>query len=85
MKSKKLRIFSIICILTLLPLPVSAADAAVTGDLDADGICGRADIDLLRQYLLTAGTLKNGKAADLDGNGCITAADLSLLKRALLK
>lgn len=55
------------------------------GDVNADGKLDSADAKALQAYLLTAGTLKNGKAADLDGNGCITAADLSLLKRALLK
>ena len=59
--------------------------SSAPGDVNADGRTDAADAAVLQKYLLTAGTLRDGKAADLDGNGIINAADLTLLKRSLLK
>lgn len=58
----------------------------VPGDIDGDGLCGIADVRLLRDYLLGQGWLTEAgaAAADLDKNGRLNAADLTLLKRLLL-
>ena len=58
----------------------------VTGDINADGICNQDDLVMMRDYLLTAGTLtaEQGAAADLNKDDIISAADLTELKRILL-
>ena len=53
-------------------------------DINMDGIWDRNDADMLRDYLVGAGTITNPLAADFDKNGKINAADLTLLKRNLL-
>lgn len=60
--------------------------APVTGDINADGICDQDDLVMMRDYLLTAGTLtaEQGTAADLSRDDIINAADFTALKRILL-
>ena len=59
----------------------------VIGDINADGICNKTDLVLLRDYLLTAGTLtpEQGKNADINQDGRLNAIDLTLLKRIMIK
>ena len=59
----------------------------VTGDINADGTCDKADLVLMQQYLLTESclTAEQGAEADLNADGRINAADMALLKRLLLK
>ena len=59
---------------------------AVTGDINADGTCDKADLALLHQFLLASGDLTETQAAaaDLNADGRINAADMTLLKRLLL-
>lgn len=59
----------------------------VIGDINADGICNKTDLVMLRDYLLTAGTLtpEQGKNADMNADGKLNAIDLTLLKRILIK
>ena len=56
------------------------------GDVDLNGKLERNDAVLLRDYLLTRGTLTAEQAAqaDLDGSGKLSGADLTLLKRLLI-
>ena len=70
--------------LTAAEIRKVSGSAAVRGDVNADGVCSRADAEMMLHYLLTAGTLTDPQAGDLDGNGRITAADLSALRQILL-
>ena len=60
--------------------------AHIVGDLNADGVCDGMDLVMMRDYLITVGTLTAEQAAiaDLNSDGKITAADLTLLKRILV-
>ena len=72
---------------------VTAADqpeaetAAVTGDLNADGVFSAADLVLLQKYLLgeTALTAAQAKAADLQADDSINGFDLAVLRQLLTK
>ena len=67
---------------------VTAKQAApVIGDINADGVCDKTDLVMLRDYLLTVGTLtpEQGAIADLNADGKLNAVDLTLLKRILIK
>lgn len=57
------------------------------GDINADGVCDKTDLVMLRDYLLTVGTLtpEQGAIADLNADGKLNAVDLTLLKRILIK
>ena len=59
----------------------------VTGDINADGVCDKADVMLLQQFLLTSGdlTAEQGTAADLNADGKLNGIDMTLLKRLLLE
>lgn len=59
----------------------------VTGDINTDGVCDKTDLVMLRDYLLTVGTLtpEQGAIADLNADGKLNAIDLTLLKRILIK
>ena len=61
--------------------------APVIGDLNADGICDKADLVMMRDHLLTISALtpEQGAAADLNKDGKINAVDMTLLKQILLK
>ena len=67
---------------------VTAAAAALIGDLNGDGAIDALDYSLMKQFLI--GTVTDLPvqddlyAADLDGDAKITALDLSLLKQYLL-
>ena len=66
---------------------VTAQKAApVIGDINADGVCDKTDLVMMRDYLLTISTLtpEQGAIADLNKDGKLTAVDLSLLKQILL-
>ena len=66
---------------------VTAQQAApVIGDINADGVCDKADVRLLLDWLLAGEnvTLADWQAGDLNGDGALTAADLSLIKQLLL-
>ena len=67
---------------------VTAKQAApVTGDINADGACGIADLVMMHKYLMRTGDLtpEQGAIADMNRDGKINAKDLTLLKRILLK
>lgn len=71
----------------MLTLPfgmgVRAADAA--GDVDADGVCSRADLTLLQGWLLGRDvTLPEPQAGDMNGDGILNGMDLCRMKRLLL-
>ena len=81
----KKRVFCILFagMLSAASVPVSAADTFLTGDLNADGVIDRSDIELLRQYLLTADPVP-AERADIVPDGILNAADLSALKNLVL-
>ena len=60
--------------------------AQVPGDVNADGECGRADVLLVRQWLLgiSEPAMRYWEAADLNADSRLNAADLSLMKRLVL-
>jgi rhamnogalacturonan endolyase len=67
---------------------VTAQKAApVIGDLNADGICDKADLIMMRDHLLTISALtpEQCAAADLNKDGKINAIDMTLLIQILLK
>lgn len=72
--------------LVLMQKPVPAAEE-VPGDADDDGALTRADIELIRDWLLgIPGTILAAPArADLNGDGILTAADLSLAKELMMQ
>lgn len=57
----------------------------VTGDINADGICDKADAVLMQQFLLTESSLtaQQVAAADLNADGTVNAVDMTLLKRLI--
>lgn len=59
----------------------------VRGDVNADGVCDRADAEALLNWLLSKpdAAVPVPEAADLDADGKLTAADLSLLKQVALQ
>lgn len=59
----------------------------VTGDINADSMCDKADLMLIQQFLLTEDSLTaaQGAAADLNADGIVNGVDMTLLKRLLLK
>ena len=69
---------------TVAVVPKQAA--SVTGDINADGVCDKTDLVMMRDYLLTAGTLTPEQAAiaDMNSDGRLNAADLTLLKQMLM-
>ena len=71
---------AVLAALTVCPA-VSAEEAAVTGDLNADGTTDKADVLLLRDHLLTKETASDAAAADLNADSSLDARDLTLLKR----
>ena len=57
----------------------------MTGDVNADGQCDRADVYCVCGLLRNDGeTAVNWSAADLDGSGILNACDLTGIKRLLL-
>ena len=56
------------------------------GDINADGICDKTDLVMMRDYLLTTGTLTpdQGKIADMNRDGKVNAIDFTTLKRLLM-
>ena len=65
---------------------VTAKRKHVIGDINADGVCDRADVVMLQEHLLTIRTLSVNQAsvADMNADGKLNAVDLTLLKRLLL-
>ena len=59
----------------------------IIGDINADGLCNKTDLVMMRDYLMTTGTLtpEQGVIADINADGKLNAVDLTLLKRILLK
>ncbi|MBQ8920645.1 MAG: N-acetylglucosamine-1-phosphate uridyltransferase [Oscillospiraceae bacterium] len=57
----------------------------VRGDVDANGKFERADVIMMQQYLLGAGTLTDWEAGDMDGSGKISTADLSFMQREIVR
>ena len=59
----------------------------VIGDINADGICNKTDLVMMRDYLLTTGALtpEQGAIADMNADGKLNAVDLTLLKQLLMK
>ncbi len=54
------------------------------GDVNADGICGVADVVMLQQFLLGVGDLTDAAAADTTDDGSVNGFDLAILKRMVL-
>ena len=79
---------SILCTGSLIgtDLPASAADSALTGDVNLDGAVNAQDVTALQQYLVRKATLSAQAAqnADLTGDGILNGVDLALLKRQVL-
>ena len=67
-------------------LPASAADTAVSGDVNADGSFNVADVILLQKWLLAVPdvTLADWQAADFYADGTLDVFDLCLMKQQLL-
>ena len=64
--------------------PAPAAQSAVIGDVNADGVFDRSDLLALRDYLVTEiRTLADWEAGDLNGDGRLNAADLTAMKRLM--
>lgn len=66
---------------------LEAADAAVLGDVNADGVFTIADVVMLRKWLVcTQGAvLTQWQAGDFNGDDKIDARDLSMMKTALIR
>ena len=64
----------------------AAADAAASadGDFNADGVTDRADVLLLRDWLLGKAVKGTGSRADLNADQMLDARDMTLLKRLIL-
>ncbi len=59
-------------------------DAAVRGDVNADGTCNVLDAVMMQKFLLNTGSLTDWTAGDLCEDGMINAFDLAIMKRMLL-
>lgn len=66
-----------------VPAAVDAA-ASADGDFNADGVTDRADVLLLRDWLLGKAVKGTGSRADLNADQMLDARDLTLLKRLIL-
>ena len=87
MKIRMLCVLTAVLLSVPAVLPVSAAETAVNGDLNADGSADAQDIAILQNYLLTSGEMSAASAAqaDLSRDGVLNAADLTMLKRLALQ
>ena len=61
----------------------ASAEENVRGDLNADGVTDRADVLLLRDWLLTKSTEADSVRGDLNNDSRVDARDLTLLKRRI--
>ncbi len=61
----------------------ASAEENVRGDLNADGVTDRADVLLLRDWLLTKSTEGDSVRGDLNNDSHVDARDLTLLKRRI--
>ena len=61
----------------------ASAEENVRGDLNADGVTDRADVLLLRDWLLTKSTEADSVRGDLNNDSHVDARDLTLLKRRI--
>lgn len=73
--------------ISMLQVPLSAASAAPSGDINGDGSFTAADASLLQKWLQAKSStkLKSWKNADFNGDGKLNAADLTLMKRSLMQ
>ncbi len=71
-------------LLMMLGCAVPAAAASADGDFNADGVTDRADVLLLRDWLLGKAVKGTGSRADLNADQMLDARDLTLLKRLIL-
>ena len=62
----------------------ASAEENVRGDLNADGVIDRADVLLLRDWLLTKSTEGDSVRGDLNNDSHVDARDLTLLKRRIV-
>ncbi len=62
----------------------ASAEENVRGDLNADGVTDRADVLLLRDWLLTKSTEADSVRGDLNNDSHVDARDLTLLKRRIV-
>lgn len=62
----------------------ASAEENVRGDLNADGVTDRADVLLLRDWLLTKSTEGDSVRGDLNNDSHVDARDLTLLKRRIV-
>lgn len=69
-----------------VPAAADTADTAAPadGDFNADGMTDRADVLLLRDWLLGKAVKGTGSRADLNADQMLDARDLTLLKRLIL-
>lgn len=68
----------------LLTLATEAHDAAIRGDVNADGAFTVTDIIMMQKWLLCAGDITDWKAGDLCEDGVLNGYDLSIMKRELI-
>ena len=61
----------------------ASAEENVRGDLNSDGVTDRADVLLLRDWLLTKSTEADSVRGDLNNDSHVDARDLTLLKRRI--
>lgn len=62
----------------------ASAEENLRGDLNADGVTDRADVLLLRDWLLTKSTEGDSVRGDLNNDSHVDARDLTLLKRRIV-